>query len=62
MPWRLRTTGNSRRNLRVYQDQGVVATMSLSMDIAISSNFECFLFDVMGGDAALLRWQDPVSL
>ena len=62
MSWRLRTTGNSRRTWRVYQEQTVVTTMSPSMDIAISSNFECFLFDVMGGDAALLRWQELVSL
>jgi len=39
----------------VYHNTGVQQTMSPSMDIAISSNFERFLYDVVGGDAATLR-------
>mmetsp|Transcript_45043 Transcript_45043/g.107013 ORF Transcript_45043/g.107013 Transcript_45043/m.107013 type:complete len:509 (+) Transcript_45043:98-1624(+) len=38
----------------VYHNTGVVATMSPSMDIAISSNFERFLYDLMDQQAPLL--------
>ena len=38
-----------------YQMRGVVATSSPSMDIQISSNFERYLFEASGRDAALVR-------
>ncbi len=38
-----------------YEVTGVVPTMSPSMDIQVSSNFERLLFDSMGRDAAGLR-------
>ncbi|MCB1521066.1 MAG: threonine synthase [Hyphomicrobiaceae bacterium] len=39
----------------VYEMRGVVATSSPSMDIQISSNFERYLFEASGRDAARLR-------
>ena len=39
----------------VYEMKGVVATSSPSMDIQISSNFERYLFEASGRDAALIR-------
>ena len=41
----------------VYDMRGVVATSSPSMDIQISSNFERYLFEACGRDAALVRGQ-----
>ncbi|MGI9411012.1 MAG: threonine synthase, partial [Hyphomicrobiaceae bacterium] len=41
----------------VYEQRGVVATMSPSMDIEVSSNFERLLFEIQGRDAALVRSQ-----
>ena len=38
-----------------YQMRGVVATSSPSMDIQISSNFERYLFEASGRDAAVVR-------
>ncbi len=45
------------RTLRAgaYEMRGVVATSSPSMDIQISSNFERYLFEAAGRDAALIR-------
>ena len=40
-----------------YQMHGVEATTSPSMDIQISSNFERFLFEASGRDAAMVRAQ-----
>ncbi len=40
-----------------YEMQGVAATTSPSMDIQISSNFERYLFEAAGRDAALVRNQ-----
>lgn len=40
-----------------YEKRGVVATMSPSMDIQISSNFERWLFEASGRDTALIRSQ-----
>jgi threonine synthase len=40
-----------------YEMRGVVATTSPSMDIQISSNFERFLFEANGRDAAAIRGQ-----
>ncbi len=42
-------------NTGVYEMRGVVATSSPSMDIEISSNFERYLFEASGRDAALTR-------
>jgi threonine synthase len=39
----------------VYEMRGVVATTSPSMDIQISSNFERYLFEAAGRDAAFVR-------
>ncbi len=39
----------------VYEMRGVMATSSPSMDIQISSNFERYLFEASGRDAALIR-------
>ncbi|MDX2290096.1 MAG: threonine synthase [Hyphomicrobiaceae bacterium] len=39
----------------VYETREVVATRSPSMDIQISSNFERYLFEASGRDAALIR-------
>jgi threonine synthase len=39
----------------VYEKHAVVATMSPSMDIQVSSNFERVLFEATGRDAALIR-------
>ena len=39
----------------VYEMKGVVATSSPSMDIQISSNFERYLFEASGRDAAKIR-------
>jgi threonine synthase len=39
----------------VYEMRGVVETMSPSMDIQISSNFERFLFEASGRDAGFIR-------
>jgi threonine synthase len=39
----------------VYEMRDVVATTSPSMDIQISSNFERYLFEASGRDAALIR-------
>ncbi len=39
----------------VYAMQGVVPTTSPSMDIQVSSNFERYLFEASGRDAALVR-------
>ena len=41
----------------IYEMRGVVATTSPSMDIQISSNFERYLFEACGRDAALIRAQ-----
>ncbi|MEO0792041.1 MAG: threonine synthase, partial [Pseudomonadota bacterium] len=41
----------------VYEKRGVVATTSPSMDIQVSSNFERWLFEAQGRDAALVRSQ-----
>ena len=41
----------------VYEKQGVTATTSPSMDIEVSSNFERYLFEAQGRDAALIRSQ-----
>jgi len=41
----------------VYEKRGVVATTSPSMDIQVSSNFERWLFEAQGRDAALVRGQ-----
>ena len=41
----------------VYEMRPVVATSSPSMDIGISSNFERYLFEASGRDAALIRSQ-----
>jgi threonine synthase len=38
-----------------YEMRGVVATSSPSMDIQVSSNFERYLFEASGRDAALIR-------
>jgi threonine synthase len=38
-----------------YELRGVVATTSPSMDIQVSSNFERYLFEACGRDAALVR-------
>jgi threonine synthase len=38
-----------------YEMKGVVATSSPSMDIQISSNFERYLFEASGRDAAMIR-------
>lgn len=41
----------------VYEKRGVVATSSPSMDIQVSSNFERYLYEMQGRDAALIRSQ-----
>jgi threonine synthase len=41
----------------VYETRGVHATTSPSMDIQVSSNFERYLFEASGRDAALVRNQ-----
>lgn len=41
----------------VYEKRTVVATSSPSMDIQVSSNFERYLFEAQGRDAALIRSQ-----
>jgi len=41
----------------IYEKRGVIATMSPSMDIEVSSNFERYLFEAQGRDAALIRSQ-----
>ena len=41
----------------VYEKRGVTATTSPSMDIEVSSNFERYLFEAQGRDAALIRGQ-----
>ncbi len=41
----------------IYETRGVVATTSPSMDIQVSSNFERFLFEASGRDAAAIRGQ-----
>ncbi|MEM7774602.1 MAG: threonine synthase [Pseudomonadota bacterium] len=41
----------------VYERRGVVATTSPSMDIEVSSNFERYLFEAQGRDAAVVRGQ-----
>ena len=41
----------------VYETRGVVETMSPSMDIQVSSNFERYLFEAGGRDAGLIRAQ-----
>ena len=41
----------------VYEKRAVVATSSPSMDIQVSSNFERYLFEAQGRDAALIRAQ-----
>jgi len=41
----------------VYETRGVVATSSPSMDIQVSSNFERYLFEAQGRDAAQVRGQ-----
>ena len=40
-----------------YEKRGVVATTSPSMDIQVSSNFERYLFEMQGREAALVRRQ-----
>jgi threonine synthase len=40
-----------------YEMRGVIPTMSPSMDIQVSSNFERYLFEAQGRDAALVRSQ-----
>jgi threonine synthase len=39
----------------VYETRGVVATMSPSMDIQVSSNFERYLFEASGRDAGMIK-------
>ena len=39
----------------IYETRGVVATSSPSMDIQVSSNFERYLFEASGRDAAKIR-------
>lgn len=41
----------------IYEKRGVTATSSPSMDIEVSSNFERYLFEAQGRDAALIRAQ-----
>lgn len=41
----------------IYEKRGVTATTSPSMDIEVSSNFERYLFEAQGRDAALIRSQ-----
>lgn len=41
----------------IYEKRGVTATMSPSMDIEVSSNFERYLFEAEGRDATLIRGQ-----
>ncbi|HUS98527.1 MAG TPA: threonine synthase [Hyphomicrobiaceae bacterium] len=41
----------------IYEKRGVVATTSPSMDIQVSSNFERYLFEMQGRNAALVRRQ-----
>jgi len=41
----------------VYEKRGVIATMSPSMDIQVSSNFERWLFEAQGRDARQVRGQ-----
>ncbi len=41
----------------IYETRGVVPTTSPSMDIQVSSNFERYLFEAVGRDAALIRGQ-----
>ena len=41
----------------IYEKRGVTATTSPSMDIEVSSNFERYLFEAQGRDAALVRNQ-----
>jgi threonine synthase len=41
----------------IYETRGVVATTSPSMDIQVSSNFERYLFEACGRDAAAIRAQ-----
>lgn len=41
----------------VYEKRGVMATTSPSMDIQVSSNFERYLFEAQGRDAARVRGQ-----
>src|SRR5690606_14131862 len=41
----------------VYEKRGVTATTSPSMGIEVSSNFERYLFETQGRDAALIRGQ-----
>ena len=41
----------------VYEKRGVAATTSPSMDIQVSSNFERYLFELQGRDAATIRAQ-----
>ena len=41
----------------LYEKRGVTATTSPSMDIEVSSNFERYLFEAQGRDAALIRAQ-----
>jgi threonine synthase len=41
----------------IYEKRGVTATTSPSMDIEVSSNFERYLFEAEGRDAALIRGQ-----
>ncbi|MEM8975731.1 MAG: threonine synthase, partial [Pseudomonadota bacterium] len=41
----------------VYEKRGVSATTSPSMDIQVSSNFERYLFELQGRDAAIIRGQ-----
>ncbi len=41
----------------IYETRGVVPTTSPSMDIQVSSNFERFLFEACGRDAAVIRGQ-----
>jgi len=45
------------RETGLYEKRGVVATTSPSMDIQVSSNFERYLFEASGRDAALVRTQ-----
>jgi threonine synthase len=41
----------------IYEKRGVMATTSPSMDIQVSSNFERYLFEAQGRDAARVRGQ-----